>query len=311
MKKYASDFSHEIGTITSEMTSYDDNCSYEEIMEKINLYIEQVTDILDYKRVPSTEGFILAGKYHYTHVYILRSKKTERLKGISERVYINKWIDEDKIGDRKIVESPLIFEDDDLIEIQNVSTIIDIEKIRKNIYKNLNKKGIQYCRDYLEKQFEKIDHTPFHIVLKINISNKKEKFSQYLNAFVEKALNHHKIKALYTEMNAFDINTDEWFGDVFSYKKYGGLKDFDWLSDYDFSTKNSFKLTGMKKIRNVYSNYMTSDKIFSVVKELADYIVILKYQEFVISACKSLNHKNLPILITAHDYDFIYKHMIK
>ena len=57
-------------------------------------------------------------------------------------------------------------------------------------------------------------------------------FSLTLTHLLSRAKNRFDVRAVYLEMNRFDINYDRWYFDLFAYTEYSAdPEDLDWLSD--------------------------------------------------------------------------------
>lgn len=127
------------------------------------------------------------------------------------------------------------------------------------------------------------------------------------------------IKALYGEMNGFTINPDLWFLSVFAYDNYQGLDDLDWLADYELehsTAENLFVLTGFEDLQSAYERYLKTkkhkDKHQRAANETCELIIILRLHELLREAVKTGKAKGMkwvkvPVLVTARDYDLIYK----
>lgn len=124
-----------------------------------------------------------------------------------------------------------------------------------------------------------------------------------------------EVKAIYSEMNGFTINYDLWFIDLFAYSSCKGLDDLDWLAYYEYSSENSLTITGFEDIQNVYQNYM-ENQLWTVTTlkaagDICELLIILRLQELFSEATKVGRSKKqqwteLPLFVTAHDYDLIY-----
>lgn len=118
--------------------------------------------------------------------------------------------------------------------------------------------------------------------------------------------------AYYCEMNGFTINNDRWFIDLFSFENYS-LTDWDWLSDFYDSTAKDLTITGFEDIQNVFQDVHDNDRFeeLNILKayQVCELLVILRLQELFREAYKTTKGGwcNIPMFVTAHDYDLIYK----
>ena len=73
---------------------------------------------------------------------------------------------------------------------------------------------------------------PLHIAADLAIANDPAEAARRFDDFYRAESGRIPIRAVYTEMNGFDINPDRWYCDLCAYTADGGLDDFDWLSDW-------------------------------------------------------------------------------
>ncbi len=170
-----------------------------------------------------------------------------------------------------------------------------------------------------EKELRGLPQTPFHAILGKDLLHLVDPMAKYLDAFYQWMKPTLTTKALYAEMNGFTINPDLWYVDVFAYDEYQGLDDLDWLADVELenSTVNDpFVLTGFEDLQEAYDDYMEKEKYHDKRQrsgsEVCELIVILRLQQLMREAVKAGKAKGktwvkVPLLVTAHDYDLIYR----
>lgn len=161
--------------------------------------------------------------------------------------------------------------------------------------------------------------TDFNKLLGKNLLHQTDKLVDYFTDFHKKVKSNLDIKAIYGEMNGFTINCDLWFLDLFAYDKVGGLDDTDWLADWDEgnSTEERFPLTGYEELQEVYQDYQDNEKYndskMEAASDVAELLIMLRFQELIRAATRTANQKGLPwatipIFATVHDnYDTVYK----
>jgi hypothetical protein len=144
---------------------------------------------------------------------------------------------------------------------------------------------------------------PFHRVLALDFTNEPEQIAQFFDAFVR--IKGPEIGALYIEMNAFDINPERWFFNVFGYAAYGGADDRDWLSRWDFSTRRDVTLTGLEELAGLYASPAFGDPRFRDERGVCSLLVVAKFQDLIRRSVPFMRELRVPLLATAHDYEFI------
>jgi hypothetical protein len=70
-----------------------------------------------------------------------------------------------------------------------------------------------------ETALNEIPMTEFHSVLGQSFINEADKLTIWIDKFYQAISKKMNIKAFYFELNEFDINTDTWYIDGFSYDK--------------------------------------------------------------------------------------------
>jgi hypothetical protein len=164
------------------------------------------------------------------------------------------------------------------------------------------------CSKRVIEVLRKIPTSPFHIVIDLDFTNPLKQIAGYFSEFIEAESEHLKIKAVYTEMMGFYINTDVWGFDPFAYSIYGGHDDYDWLSDWDSDDFREMVLTGMEKLQRAYEPFVLKDLgSYSDAKAFSDLLVVIKFQKLISKAAPLIKGLKFPLLASAHDYDFIYE----
>jgi hypothetical protein len=169
-----------------------------------------------------------------------------------------------------------------------------------------------------EKELGKLPETEFHEIIGKSLTNQADDLSAWVEDFYNKASNNVDIKALYFEMNEFDINTELWYIDSFAYRIDGGLdlNDMEWLSDFDTDsqkeTETVFAIQGYEKLQSAFKTVELSNDILQDARDWSEQIIIARFMELMRAAHLSAKANNLewaaiPIYFTEHSYDFILK----
>lgn len=209
----------------------------------------------------------------------------------------------------------------------------------------LNLKRIEDAIILAEEKLSKIPETPFHFVIGKEIKTETGKALEFITAFYDSAkaaflrpsngdpvrrinpetfeeeivalptgTSQRKVNTLYVEMNGFTINHDLWYADAFAYSQTGELDNLDWLADYEFDTDACLPIIGYEQLQTAYSIYMQNEQWahdnLRAAAEICELLIILRLQQFFIhvySVAKlgKLEWAQLPLLVTAHEYDVI------
>ncbi|MEO5563671.1 MAG: hypothetical protein ABIR18_09560 [Chitinophagaceae bacterium] len=167
-----------------------------------------------------------------------------------------------------------------------------------------------------ETNLKKIPTTDFHSVLGKSMTNQADSLVNWIDNYYKSTSKKIDIKAIYFEMNEFDINTDTWYIDGFSYDNDGGLDldDMEWLSDFtrDTMTSEEFILVGFEKLQNAFENIELDNDDLQNARDWSEQIVIARFMELMRTAHLKAKEKELlwatiPLYFTEHSYDFILK----
>ncbi len=180
-----------------------------------------------------------------------------------------------------------------------------------------------------EKALREIPTTGFHKILDRNLLHLTSELTNHIQTFDESTKVVLKKKqgfiknlfslgkeikpaAYYCEMNGFTINYDRWFIDLFSFENYR-MTDWEWLSDFYDSTATDFTIIGFEDIQKVFKDVHENNRFdepnINKAYEVCELLVILRLQELFKETYKT-NKDNLsiiPMFVTAHDYDLIYR----
>lgn len=163
------------------------------------------------------------------------------------------------------------------------------------------------CERIVSARLAALPTSPFHIILDLPITTDAEGLAAGFDEFFQQQGARFKIEAAYTEMNGFDINTDLWFCQPFAYQKYGGLDDFDWLSDWQSDEEGGFAIEGLEQLQAVYASDTFRDERFDDACSVTSLLVVIRFQDLIRRAAPHMQELRFPLLATAHDYDFIYE----
>jgi hypothetical protein len=147
--------------------------------------------------------------------------------------------------------------------------------------------------------------SPFHLAAELSIANDPADAAQHFDHFYRTESKRRAVKAVYTEMNGFDINPDRWYCDLFAYTSDGRLDDFDWLSDWQSEPFEAYTITGLEPLQAVYAGAAFRDPAYEDACYLSSLVVVSRFQRFMQRAAALMTKLRVPLYVTAHDYDYI------
>lgn len=195
-------------------------------------------------------------------------------------------------------------------------------KFAEQINPDLEKFEFGRALNIAETELKKIPTTEFHSIISQSLIQQTDSLVTWIDNFYKTISKQINIKALYFEMNEFDINTKTWYVDGFAFSEDGGLDldDMEWLCDVtrERMTNKEFILTGYEKIQQAFANteeQIENNELPEEVQNARDWteqIIIARFMELMRTAHLTARQRNLvwatiPIYFTEHSYDFIAK----
>lgn len=188
----------------------------------------------------------------------------------------------------------------------------------------LTKLDFEKALTIAETELRTLPITDFHDVLNKSLIEQTDDLVSWIDNFYNIASAENKVKALYFEMNEFDINTSLWFIDGFAFSTDGGLDvdDMDWLCDYDTGSQTEtgtvFTIMGYEKLQQAFNSIEEKKQNGAWSNEMQDardwceQTVIIRFMELMVAAHKKAKERNLkwgkiPLYCTEHSYDFVIK----
>jgi len=166
--------------------------------------------------------------------------------------------------------------------------------------------------EFLEQFLASHEAQRFSCLPGLSFSNSRTMVLSEINKFIEATDAQFDVKAVYLEMNGFDINYHRWYFDFFAYSKYEpGAEETDWLSEWQSKDWPQFNLLGMEPAQEAFAWYhgqqiYRSQPELDPVYEASMLLVMAKFAAFVGSSLKcGTLVRSIPIFATAHDFESI------
>lgn len=182
-------------------------------------------------------------------------------------------------------------------------------RLWKAVDRRFGKSDIKGAVQFLEERLAKEKTARFKGLLGKGFTNKPAKVLSEINDFIDECSKEFAIKAVYLEMNEFDVNPDLWFFDCFGYDNYeSDSDDMDWLSDWQSPDWSPVKLKGLEAVQADFKWYqakeMWKDKTLKRAYDIAVLLVMCKFVALIESALAAgPRSKPIPVFATAHDFD--------
>ena len=164
---------------------------------------------------------------------------------------------------------------------------------------------------FLEERLAQEKVERFRGLLGRTFTNEPREILSAINEFISAAGSEFDLKAVYFEMNEFDINPDRWFFDFFGFDHYTDDRDdVDWLCEWNPVDWPEVTLTGLESVQADFAWYMNeemyNDEKFARAKDVAVLLVMAKFVALIEAALASgARAKPIPVFATAHDFDIV------
>jgi hypothetical protein len=190
--------------------------------------------------------------------------------------------------------------------------ILSVEiRLWNAVDRRFRKSDIGGAVKFLEERLAKEKVNRFKGLLAKGFTNTPQSILSAIDKFIDGCAKKFAIKAVYLEMNGFDINPDRWYFDSFGYAKYtADPQNVEWLCEWQSPDWPQVTLKGLEAVQKDFEWYhakeIWNDKKFERAYELAVLLVTCKFVSLVESALAiGTRSKVIPVLATAHDFDIV------
>lgn len=177
--------------------------------------------------------------------------------------------------------------------------------------RRFRKSDISGAIGFLEERLAKEKTVRFKGLLEKGFTNRPANILSAINKFIDGCGKKFDVKAVYLEMNGFDVNTDRWYFDSFGYTKYGSdPEDIEWICEWQSPDWPQVTLKGLETVQADFEWYhakeIWNDKKMERAYDLAVLLVMCKFVSLIESALAAGSRsKPIPVLATAHDFDIL------
>lgn len=165
-----------------------------------------------------------------------------------------------------------------------------------------------------EADLAALPRTDYHAALGRSWLGQTREASRWFAGFYQTAAKALPVRALYCEMNRFEINPDEWYLDAFAYGFFGDPEDPGWLVGWKMSSpkRSRFVLRGMGDLQELFAGDY-GDRPHETVRAASEIVILLltlRMQELVFAAVRQARKSgrlpdDVPVLAAAHDSDLV------
>ena len=185
----------------------------------------------------------------------------------------------------------------------------------ESIYTYFMQNNVQGAITFLEEYLSNQDPERFSCLLEEQFVNSPISILTGINRFIRANEDKFAVKAIYLEMNEFDINYDRWYFDLFAYSTYSPkLEDTEWICNWQSDRWANIELNGMNKSREAFAWYH-QQRIWETQPELASIydasmlLIMEKFAGFIGNCMQDgLLYKPVPVLVSAHGFETIAKY---
>jgi hypothetical protein len=186
------------------------------------------------------------------------------------------------------------------------NTPVDIFfEIQKELLPALRSGDLFHCEREVAKALTGLPGTPFHAILDLSIGNSPTSVAAHFDGFFHKESAHFKLGAAYCEISGF--GPGHWDFDVLAFTEYGGHDDYDWLARFASEYYPPMRITGFELLQDAYSPAALRNSRYTDARLLAELVVVIKFQDLIRRAARQMRLLAFPLLVSAHDFDFIFE----
>jgi hypothetical protein len=174
-------------------------------------------------------------------------------------------------------------------------------KIAREILPKLEAAEFAHAEQLLVQWIQELPESPLHVAVapETVITTPAAEAADFIDSFLRTWTLPGAPKVLYAEVNAFTVNTDEWFFDLFGFARAGSREDYDWLGDFDTFTERRQVIRGMETLQAAYGQ--GGIKVDDDTRTLVDLLVIVRFQHLLQRALAHVK-PGIRLLACAHDY---------
>lgn len=183
------------------------------------------------------------------------------------------------------------------------------------VHERFSQQDVPGAVAFLEQFLRTHEAQRFSCLPELCFSNPSDSVLRAINEFIEATSAQFDPKAVYLEMNGFDINYDRWYFDFFAYDTYQpGAEATDWLCEWQSAEWPAFELSGMKPAQDAFAWYhqqrvWESQPEIKPVYEAAMLLIMAKFAAFIGSALeRGRLVRRIPVFATAHDFESIARY---
>jgi len=185
-------------------------------------------------------------------------------------------------------------------------------QIVDDYFRNNNVSGaISYLSGFLSAD----DSQRFACIPDASFANPPSSALAEINRFIEANEKKYEVKAVYLEMNGFDINHERWYFDLFAYSSYSSnFDDIDWLCNWQSDQWPEIDLTGMTSAQEAFAWYHNeriwkSQPELKPVYEASMLLITAKFAQLIGTALEAGKlFKPVPVLATAHGFESVVRY---
>ena len=169
-------------------------------------------------------------------------------------------------------------------------------KLWRSVAARFSKSDVEGAVTLLEGRLDDASGDRFKGLIGKSFSNSPRAVLSAINKFVRACDETFDVKAVYLEMNGFDINYDRWYFDSFGYRQYGtDPHDLEWLCDWQSALWPQVTLKGLEPVQKDFEWYQTNEawsdkklgKAYEKAKETAVLLVMTKFVTLIQSALRA------------------------
>jgi hypothetical protein len=187
-------------------------------------------------------------------------------------------------------------------------------RLERTVHPWVRKAELERAIARCEAELATLPQTEYQQVLGRSWLRQTKEASRWLAAFHRTAAKALSVRALYCEMNRFEINPYEWYINAFAYDFFGDPRDLGWLVGWKKATadRNRLVLRGMADLQALFARDY-ADVPPPKVRAASEVVVLLltlRMQELIHASAVQARKagqlpEDVPVLAAAHDSNLV------
>lgn len=189
------------------------------------------------------------------------------------------------------------------------------ERLLRTVFPWIQDGEFEHAIDRCEAELEFMSRTEYHDAVGRSWLGQTSEAARWLAGFYEDARKEMSVRAIYCEMNRFEINPIQWYVSAFAYDYFGKPDAPDWLTGWKKISSKPLVLRGMSDLQDLFARDYRSvpPRRVRTASEIVILLLTLRMHELIQVAARKARQtgrlpQDIPVLSAAHDAEVVCHH---